>query len=136
MHRIFGSILLTLALCTLGACDKSGGETTPPEGGDAAHHAKGHEDHHAEGEEHDHGDVEGKEVVAAGEATVGDVTACPVSGEKFVVTEDSPSLEHEGKTYYFCCANCQAKAQADPGKYLMSQASEPAAAESTEEPAE
>src|ERR1044071_905137 len=25
---------------------------------------------------------------------------------------------HGGKTYYFCCAGCLAKFQADPGKYL------------------
>lgn len=131
MQRLFASLFLTFALCTLGACDKSGGETTPPDGDAAAHHEDGHHEHaegeehheHAEGEDHDHGDVEGKEVVAAGEATVGDVTQCPVSGETFVVTADSPSLEHEGKTYYFCCANCHAKAEADPAKYL-SKASE------------
>lgn len=107
-------------MITATGCDKSGADTTSP--ADAAtaeaESHEGHDGHHKEGEAHDHGDVEGKEVVAAGEATVGDVTECPVSGEKFVVTDDSPSLEHEGKTFYFCCAGCHAKAQAEPEKYL------------------
>lgn len=53
-----------------------------------------------------------------GEAGVGDRTKCPVSGEEFVVSEASPKVEHEGKTYYFCCAGCDQKFRADPQKYL------------------
>ena len=53
-----------------------------------------------------------------GEASVGDHTTCPVSGEEFVVTASSPKVEHQGKTYYFCCAGCDKKFQADPQKYL------------------
>jgi YHS domain-containing protein len=60
--------------------------------------------------------VEGKPVVPPGEAKIGDVTECPISGEKFVVTDQSPSLVHEGKTYYFCCPRCKAKAEADPAR--------------------
>lgn len=57
-------------------------------------------------------------VVSPGEAHVGDRTTCPVSGEEFVVTEQSPKVEYEGKTYYFCCGGCDKKFQADPQKYL------------------
>ena len=53
-----------------------------------------------------------------GEAAVGDRTKCPVSGEEFVVSAESPKVEHEGKTYYFCCAGCDQKFRADPQKYL------------------
>ncbi len=53
-----------------------------------------------------------------GEATVGDTSKCPVSGEEFVVTADSPKVEHEGKTYYFCCSGCAKKFASDPAKYL------------------
>src|SRR6266478_5626078 len=28
------------------------------------------------------------------------------------------SVEHEGKTYYFCCCSCREKFQADPKRYL------------------
>ncbi len=55
---------------------------------------------------------------APGEAKVGDRTRCPVSGEEFVVTSDSPHAEYQGKTYYFCCPHCPQKFQADPTKYL------------------
>lgn len=53
-----------------------------------------------------------------GEAKVGDKTLCPVSGEDFVVAADSPKVELDGKTYYFCCPGCAKKFQADPQKYL------------------
>src|SRR5690606_32563091 len=35
------------------------------------------------------------------------------------VTAQSPHhVEHEGRTYYFCCAGCRSKFAADPAKYL------------------
>lgn len=55
---------------------------------------------------------------APGEASVGDTTKCPVSGEEFVVAADSPKVEHDGKTYYFCCASCMKKFEANPAKFL------------------
>lgn len=57
-------------------------------------------------------------VVAPGEAKVGDKTLCLISKEEFVVTASSPKVEHEGKTYYFCCPGCDSKFKADPKKYL------------------
>jgi YHS domain-containing protein len=53
-----------------------------------------------------------------GEAKIGDTTVCPVSGEEFQVTANSPKVEHEGKTYFFCCAGCDKKFQAEPKKFL------------------
>jgi YHS domain-containing protein len=58
-----------------------------------------------------------------GEAKVGDTTLCPVSGEDFVVAADSPKVELDGKTYYFCCPGCAKKFQADPQKYMKKPAS-------------
>jgi YHS domain-containing protein len=55
---------------------------------------------------------------APGEAQPGDTTTCPISGEEFVVEASSPSVEHEGKTYYFCCSGCKKKFESDPAKYL------------------
>ncbi len=55
---------------------------------------------------------------APGDAHVGDRTRCPVSGEEFVVTATSPSVEYGGKTYYFCCPGCDAKFKANPQKFL------------------
>lgn len=56
--------------------------------------------------------------VAPGQATIGDTTTCPVTGETFVVTETSPHVEHNGLTYYFCCPGCDARFQANPDQYL------------------
>jgi Cu+-exporting ATPase len=58
-------------------------------------------------------------VKAMGAAHVGDTTRCPITGEEFVVASDSPKVEHEGKTYYFCCAGCDKKFASDPNKYLQ-----------------
>jgi YHS domain-containing protein len=55
---------------------------------------------------------------APGDAKVGDRTRCPVSGEEFVVKDDSPHTDYQGKTYYFCCPHCVHKFEADPSKYL------------------
>jgi YHS domain-containing protein len=55
---------------------------------------------------------------APGTAQVGDKSVCIVSGEEITVAADSPKVEHEGKTYYFCCSGCAKKFQADPKKYL------------------
>jgi YHS domain-containing protein len=41
-----------------------------------------------------------------------------VSGEEFVVRDDSPHTEYQGKTYYFCCPHCVHKFEADPPLYL------------------
>lgn len=60
----------------------------------------------------------GAELKKPGEATVGDTSTCPVSGEEFTITASSPKAEHAGKTYYFCCSGCDAKFKADPDKYL------------------
>jgi len=53
-----------------------------------------------------------------GEAVLGDKTTCPVSGETFTVAADSPKVEYEGKTYYFCCEDCVGDFQKDPAKYV------------------
>jgi len=55
---------------------------------------------------------------APGEATVGDRTRCPVSGDDFTVSAESPHVEYQGKLYYFCCPNCPQKFLANPAKYL------------------
>jgi YHS domain-containing protein len=57
-------------------------------------------------------------IKAPGEAKVGDKTRCPVSGEVFTVSADSPKAEVDGKTYYMCCSGCTEKFKADPKKFL------------------
>jgi YHS domain-containing protein len=57
-------------------------------------------------------------LVAPGEAKVGDRTKCPVSGHEFVIKDDSPHAEYNGKTYYFCCADCPQAFQTNPEKFV------------------
>ena len=42
----------------------------------------------------------------------------PVCGMTVDPAAGKPSSVHGGRTYWFCCAGCQAKFEADPGKYL------------------
>ena len=49
---------------------------------------------------------------------VGQKAHCPVTGEEFVVAATTTQLEHEGKHYAFCCADCAPSFQKDPSKYV------------------
>ncbi|HTC93740.1 MAG TPA: heavy metal translocating P-type ATPase [Terriglobales bacterium] len=42
----------------------------------------------------------------------------PVCGMKVVPEKAKAKTEHNGQSYYFCCAGCAQKFQADPEKYL------------------
>ena len=44
---------------------------------------------------------------------------CPVTGKEFKKSDDSPSYTYEGKTYYFCCAECIEKFKENPEKYIL-----------------
>lgn len=43
---------------------------------------------------------------------------CPVTGQKFAVTDKTMSLTVNGQKQYFCCADCPAAFVKNPGKYL------------------
>lgn len=45
-------------------------------------------------------------------APVGDETTCPVSGDEFVITPESPRIEVDGETYFFCRSACAAAFEA------------------------
>lgn len=48
---------------------------------------------------------------------------CPVCGMK---VDDLKAAEHstfQGKTYYFCCADCKSKFDTSPLQYTIAQAS-------------
>ncbi len=42
---------------------------------------------------------------------------CPVSGEDFVVRDDTKFTTHKGRTYAFCCPKCQPAFEKNPDKY-------------------
>src|SRR5690606_18606227 len=96
---------LSLSVSVLGfaAC---GGAAAPEEGAGASEASSGSE----------------LALVPPGEASIGDRSTCPVSGKEFVVSESSPSLEHEGRTYYFCCSGCAERFAADPERFLGGEA--------------
>ena len=97
-YTILGSTVLSLAVLT--GC---GAQPQPPAAPAAAPAAPA---------------AKNADIKPIGEAKVGDTTLCPISKEEFVVAADSPKVEHEGKTYYFCCGGCAKKFQADPKKFL------------------
>lgn len=57
-------------------------------------------------------------MVAPGDAKLGDKSWCPVSGEELTVAADSAKLEHDGKSYYFCCPHCSETFKAEPAKFV------------------
>ncbi len=109
---VLSSSILALALAGCGG----GGGAEPAKTAEAAgHHEHGPGGHHEHG---DHAHAAAGTVKAPGDAKVGDTTTCPVSGEEFVVTETSPKVEYNGKTYFTCCAGCKKKFESDPAKFL------------------
>ena len=58
----------------------------------------------------------------------------PVCGMDVYPVGSEHHVEHDGATYHFCSANCQAKFQADPVRYASAQSTSAAPApESTSE---
>ena len=53
----------------------------------------------------------------------------PVCGMKVETGKAAATAEHAGKTYYFCCAGCAKKFEAEPEKYLSKKAETAAAAQ-------
>jgi xanthine dehydrogenase accessory factor len=106
---LLSALALALAACGGGSSASSSSDTT----------AEG-DDHHATAS------TAGSEqpLVPIGEAQIGDRSTCPVSGEEFVVSESSPTVEHDGRTYYFCCPGCAERFQADPHQFLQPQHAE------------
>jgi YHS domain-containing protein len=82
------------------------GTTTSPDAGAAA------------SADADADDLVGKPVVRNVDARAGDVTLCPYSGRKFLVTESSPRWEYEGQSYVFCHDKALGEVQKDPKKYF------------------
>ncbi len=54
-----------------------------------------------------------------GKSELGRKAVCPVTGEKFKVTKNTPSVSYKGHIYYFCCGDCVRSFNADPRKYAV-----------------
>jgi len=48
-----------------------------------------------------------------------EMVTCPVSGKKVKKSDAAGSHEYNGKTYYFCCADCKEKFVENPEKYTQ-----------------
>jgi len=57
-------------------------------------------------------------LVAADAVQKAETIICPVSHEVVEKTQAVGPVSFEGTDYYFCCAGCQTKFNAEPGKYL------------------
>jgi YHS domain-containing protein len=55
-------------------------------------------------------------------ATVPETALDPVCGMTVRVTGTTPSADHAGLRYWFCCGGCAAKFAADPESFLAAQA--------------
>ena len=101
-------------------------EPTPSEAapgeGDAAAPAGDAAAGMAMGADHETIEVDESEIVAQPGASMGDAARCPVSGETFRVRDTSPTAEHEGETYFFCCGSCVRPFLRNPDQYLSAAA--------------
>lgn len=102
-----------------GAEEPEGSEAEGDEQGSAAPAAQGGM---AMGSDHETIEVDESEIVAQPGASMGDAARCPVSGETFRVRDTSPTAEHEGETYYFCCGSCVRPFLRNPDQYLTAAA--------------
>ncbi len=49
---------------------------------------------------------------------IGNKMICPVMGNTFQITRDTPKTEYEGKIYFFCCSGCIQPFESEPEKYI------------------
>jgi YHS domain-containing protein len=47
-----------------------------------------------------------------------EMVKCAISGNEMKKSEAKSSLEYKGKTYYFCCDNCEKSFKENPEKYV------------------
>jgi YHS domain-containing protein len=47
----------------------------------------------------------------------GAMATCPVMGNVFKIDRNTPYSIYQGRYYYFCCASCKTKFDADPAKW-------------------
>ncbi|MDO8805809.1 MAG: heavy metal-binding domain-containing protein [Elusimicrobiota bacterium] len=52
------------------------------------------------------------------EEETGKEAACPITGEKFIISTETISASYKDASYYFCCPGCDKSFIANPEKYL------------------
>ena len=53
-----------------------------------------------------------------------EMVKCAVTGKEMKKSEAKGSMEYKGKTYYFCCDNCEASFKENPEKYINQEGQE------------
>ncbi|MCX7641941.1 MAG: YHS domain-containing protein [Elusimicrobiales bacterium] len=48
---------------------------------------------------------------------IGNYLICPITNEKFVITQNTPKITYNDKEYYFCCSHCIENFKQNPKKY-------------------
>lgn len=71
------------------------------------------------------GEYDPSEVVNQPTATIGDLTTCPVSGDVFLVTEDSAYLDRHGERLFFSSPANVRRFQRGPDSYLVAASGAP-----------
>lgn len=56
-------------------------------------------------------------LLTQGRKAIGEEFTCPIDGRRTQVTEDTPSTEYRGKTYYFCSEEEKAAFLRAPDRY-------------------
>ena len=98
---------LVLVVLVLTGCKKSEPQTS----GTSVESAEKSTEHAA----HEHAATTAESAKEAAAATI-EQTMCPVmDGNKI---DKNVFVEYKGKKVYFCCAECEAKFQAEPEKYI------------------
>jgi len=59
------------------------------------------------------------------EKVIGTEAICPVTGNRFTITESTSVVEYQGKKYYFCCAGCDTEFMKEPEKYTNDSQNKP-----------
>ncbi len=49
---------------------------------------------------------------------IGTKAVCPVTGDTFAITKNTPVMEYDGARYYFCCPGCDKDFTRNPERYI------------------
>jgi hypothetical protein len=106
------------ALANGGVCGPETTAATPAQ--TSCGESSGHGCNDSCGCDKDKADKKDSPVLPVAEAKPGDRTRCLVTNTVFRVQNDSPSVDHDGKTYWFCCEGCAEKFKSAPARFLGS----------------
>ncbi len=57
--------------------------------------------------------------VKADKDVIGTQAICPVTGDRFTISESTPVVQYKGVKYYMCCPGCDTRFVENPEKYIQ-----------------